>query len=180
MSMKYLCLLRGINVGGNNIIKMAALKKAFEDMGYTDVTTYIQSGNVVFSSNKSPSTLQSTIEKTLSKRFTYASKVVVITKNDLKKAIREAPKSFGARPEKYKYDIIFLKKPLTAVKAIKEIEVREGVDTAAKGTNVLYFSRLTAKLGKSRLSKIVQKPAYQNMTIRNWNTTTKLLSLMED
>jgi uncharacterized protein (DUF1697 family) len=67
---KYLALLRGINVGGNNIIKMADLKLAFEEMGFSDVSTFIQSGNVIFSSNSTDlNKLTETIEKDLSKKI---------------------------------------------------------------------------------------------------------------
>lgn len=69
-NIQYLALLRGINVGGKNIIKMVDLKACFEEMDLSDVTTYIQSGNVVFASTETDSAkLTDKIEKTLSKRF---------------------------------------------------------------------------------------------------------------
>ena len=51
-SRRYIALLRGINVGGNNIIRMADLKQSFEELGFSEVTTYIQSGNVLFNSSE--------------------------------------------------------------------------------------------------------------------------------
>ena len=75
----YLALLRGINVGGSNIIKMAALKTCFEGMGFTNVATYIQSGNVLFASaEKNTGKLTRKIEKALSKQFSYKSLVVMV------------------------------------------------------------------------------------------------------
>lgn len=62
---------------------------------------------------------------------------------------------------------------------MKDVGVKEGVDTAHAGKTVLYFSRLISKAAQSHLSRIVGFPVYQFMTIRNWNTTTKLLALME-
>jgi len=62
---------------------------------------------------------------------------------------------------------------------MKNVRVREGVDSAFAGRNVLYFSRLTSRASQSYLTKIISVPMYQSMTIRNWNTTTKLLALME-
>ena len=62
---------------------------------------------------------------------------------------------------------------------MKNVRIKEGVDTAYKGKYVLYFSRLDSKASQSYLTKIIKLPVYQNMTIRNWNTTTKLLALME-
>lgn len=177
---QYVALLRGINVGGNNIIKMADLKSCFEGMGLGDVLTYIQSGNVLFRSGlKSKPALVSKIEMGLSDRFRYKSRVVLVSRKQLTSVVKNAPRGFGAEPDRYRYDVIFLKEPLTARAAMKSVTVKEGVDRVYEGKGVLYFSRLIAKASQSRLSKVVSLPIYQEMTIRNWNTTTTLLSLME-
>lgn len=177
---QYVALLRGINVGGNNLIKMADLKACFEQMGFGQVATYIQSGNVLFSTPETDKTgLISRIEKALSDRFAYNSRVVLITHERLKRIVEEAPPGFGQQQETYRYDVIFLKEPLTAEEAMKSVTTRAGVDTAHQGQEVLYFSRLTSKASQSYLSKIVGLPVYQHMTIRNWNTTTRLLARLE-
>lgn len=177
---QYLALLRGINVGGSNIIKMADLKMCFENMGFTYVTTYIQSGNVLFkSAEKDKTKLINKIEKVLSKRFSYKSRIVAVTHRELKKIIEGAQRGFGKDVDKYRYDVIFLKEPLTPKQAIKNVSTKEGVDNAYLGEYVLYFSRLISKAPQSHLTKIIKLPIYQNMTIRNWNTTTRLLALME-
>jgi uncharacterized protein (DUF1697 family) len=93
--------------------------------------------------------------------------------------VRGAPKGFGTKPDRYRSDVIFLKRPLTASAAIKQIDTRDGVDRAWAGSGVLYFDRLASRAAQSRLSKVVSLPIYQQMTIRNWNTTTKLLGLLE-
>ncbi|HVR19008.1 MAG TPA: hypothetical protein VMS65_04915, partial [Polyangiaceae bacterium] len=80
---------------------------------------------------------------------------------------------------KFRYDVIFLKEPLTAALAMKSVRTKEGVDRAFAGKRVLYFSRLVAKATQSQLGKLVGLPVYKSMTIRNWNTTTKLLALMQ-
>ncbi len=177
---QYLALLRGINVGGNNIIKMADLKACFENMGLTEVVTYIQSGNVLFKSGeKDKLKLTHKIEKVLSERFSYKSRLVVISHKQLKQVVEESPKGFGTEPDEYRYDVIFLKEPLTPKEAMKSVSTKAGVDHAYTGKDVLYFSRLISKAAQSHLTKIISLPVYQNMTIRNWNTTTKLLALME-
>ncbi len=176
---QYLALLRGINVGGNNIIKMADLRAFLEKKGYENVRTYIQSGNILFrATGTTTAKLTKTLEKELSAEFDYTSRVVVLTKKELDTTVQEAPKGFGAEPEKYRYDVIFLKPPLTAKKALEAIETKEGVDTVRSGTHALYFSRLISQATQSRLSKIVALPLYKNTTIRNWRTTTKLLEMM--
>jgi uncharacterized protein (DUF1697 family) len=177
---QYLVLLRGINVGGNNIIKMADLKACFESMDFEDVVTYIQSGNVVFkAAEKDKAKLTTKIEGVLSERFSYKSRLVTVAYKELKKVVEEAPIGFGKDLDNYRCDVIFLKEPLTVKEAMKNVRVREGVDNAYAGKTVLYFSRLTSRASQSYLTKIITLPMYQNMTIRNWNTTTKLLALME-
>jgi len=175
---QYLVLLRGINVGGKNIIKMADLKVNFEEMGFTNVRTYIQSGNVlVESAEKNKDLLTAKIESELSRRFNFQARVVVVSQKELAAIIKSAPEGFGQDDENFRYDVIFLKEPLTPKEAMKSVSVREGVDTAHAGKQALYFSRLISRASQSHLTKIIGLPVYQNMTIRNWNTTTKLLDL---
>ena len=173
-------LLRGINVGGKNLIKMPALKAAFEADGFGDVATYIQSGNVLFSSDQSGTAqLTDRIEAMLAEAFDYVPTVVVRSRKQMRMIVDRAPKGFGAEPATYRYDVIFLKEPLSAKSAIKDVPVHPEVDASHAGTGVLYFSRLIARATASRLGKIVASPIYPNVTTRNWNTTTKLLSIME-
>ena len=175
----YVALLRGINVGGKNLIRMPALKACFEENGFEDVSTYIQSGNVLFATSGRVAELTDRIEAMLAEAFDYVPTVVVRSQRQMQRVVAGAPKGFGTQPARYRYDAIFLKEPLTARKAIGEVPTNPAVDTAHAGTGVLYFSRLTAKATASRLNRIVASPIYPNVTIRNWNTTTKLLSLME-
>jgi uncharacterized protein (DUF1697 family) len=177
----YLTLLRGINVGGNNIIKMTDLKSCFENMGFTGVLTYIQSGNVLFkSAEKDKTKLTGKIEQALSDRFNYTSRIVVIPFQELKTVVEKAPAGFGKEPDKYRYDVIFLKEPLIPDDVIKKISTREGIDKAYTGVTVLYFLKLISRASQSHLPRIISLPEYQYITIRNWNTTTKLLTLMQE
>jgi uncharacterized protein (DUF1697 family) len=176
---QYVALLRGINVGGKNLIKMMELKACFEALGFTNVRTYIQSGNVLFSADQSnQARLTSLIEDALSKTFSYTSRVVLRSEKEMKAVVAQAPEDFGSQPAVYRYDVIFLKEPLTSAEAIQSVSTKEGVDRAFAGDGVLYFSRLISKATQSHLSRIVSMPVYQSMTIRNWNTTTKLLDLI--
>jgi uncharacterized protein (DUF1697 family) len=176
----YVALLRGINVGGNNVIRMPALKACFEAEGHRRVSTYIQSGNVLFTSDRARRlTLTREIEKVLSKTFSYESRVVLRSFEQMKRVVERAPGGFGSRPAEYRYDVIFLKEPLTAEQAMRSVTAKPGVDRAVAGDGVLYFSRLIAKASQSQMSRIVTRPEYKSMTIRNWNTTGRLLELME-
>ena len=175
---QYLALLRGINVGGKNLVKMADLRLAVEEMGLADVATYIQSGNLLFSAPRQKrEDLAARLESELTRRFGIEQKVVLLTKAQLAGVVENAPRGFGAASDKC--DVIFLRKPLAAKKAFSVLEPREGVDRAWAGKGVLYFSRLAAEASRSRLSKVVALPEYKNMTIRSWGTTKKLFALMD-
>ena len=176
----YLALLRGINVGGRNVIRMAELRNCFEDEGFRDVVSYIQSGNVIFRSASSGlSTLTVRIEGMLAAAFDYKAKVALRSRRQMRTVVEEAPAGFGTRPDVYRYDVLFLMDPLTAAAAMEHVRTRPGVDEAWAGEGVLYFSRLIDKASRSHLSRIASMPVYQSMTIRNWNTTTRLLQLMD-
>jgi uncharacterized protein (DUF1697 family) len=175
----YVALLRGINVGGNNLIRMPALKACFDAQGFRDVATYIQSGNVLFTARRSnQGALTRQVEESLSRTFAYPSRVVLRSFDQMKHIVESAPGGFGGRPAAYRYDVIFLKEPLTAGAAMESMKVKPGVDRVDAGEDVLYCSRLIAKASQSLLSRLPGTPVYQNMTIRNWNTTTRLLALM--
>jgi uncharacterized protein (DUF1697 family) len=176
----YVALLRGINVGGNKIIRMRDLRSCFEDAGFTEVLTYIQSGNVLFrASEKERIHLTDKIGLILSGRFGYSTTIVVVSHQQLEKIIKEAPHGFGNEPGIYRYDVVFLKYPLRGEEALKTFTLREGVDKAWAGKDVIYFQKLISRASQSYLSRIISLPLYQNMTIRNWNTSTRLLELME-
>lgn len=177
---QYLALLRGINVGGKNIIKMAELKACFEANGFDNVATYIQSGNVLFSAPESdPASLTGQIETALSTTFQpYEARIVVCAAEKLAEIARSAPPGFGSQPDEYRYDVIFLRPPLAADEAIQRLSPRPGVDEMFAGPDVLYFSRLIARDSQSRLTRIIALPIYPEITIRNWNTTCKLQALL--
>jgi uncharacterized protein (DUF1697 family) len=176
---EFVALLRGINVGGNNLIKMSELKACFEKQGFENVRTFIASGNVLFEHGQAVGAkLVKRIESALEKTFDYSASVVVRSEKQMREIVARAPKGFGTEPKKYRYDVLFLKEPLTAADAMKSVTIKEGVDRAFAGNGVVYFSRLIAKATQSRLPKLVTLPIYKNLTIRNWNTTTKLVALM--
>ena len=94
---QYVALLRGINVGGKNLIRMPDLRAAFEAMGFTDVVTYIQSGNVLFRAPRQKrDELAAGIESALSRRFGIELKVVALTKAQLKGVVEGAPAASAA------------------------------------------------------------------------------------
>ena len=178
--MKFVALLRGINVGGKNKVPMAALKACFAELGCKNVQTYIASGNVIFESNKSARTLTDEIQEALPKKFRLDSDLItilILSQDQLKKVIHQAPKGFGTEPGKYHTDTIFLM-GIPSKEAFKIFTPKEGVDNVWQGDLAIYSQRLSALRTKSRLNRIMSNPLYKQMTIRTWTTTIKLLELM--
>jgi uncharacterized protein (DUF1697 family) len=176
----YVILLRGINVGGKNNVPMAGLKTCLEELGFSNVSTYIASGNVILDSDKPADEAKAQIEKALPASFKLHSeliKVLVLTRDQLQAVVANKPAGFGEQPETYHSDAIFLM-GIDAAQAIAAFNPREGVDKVWPGDGVIYSQRLSAQRTKSRLNKIMASPVYKSMTIRNWNTTTKLLELL--
>ena len=179
--MTYIALLRGINVGGKNVIKMETLKQCFVDMGFSDVKTYIQSGNVIFKTQDiDKMKLIKIIENQLLKYFSVEIKTAVFTANELMETVQNAPENFGLEPAKFRYDVWFLLPSTTANEIVSNVRLREGIDFLYAGKNAMYSARLISELGKSYLAKINQTSLYKNLTVRNWNTTRKLLEITFD
>ncbi|MDR2192975.1 MAG: DUF1697 domain-containing protein, partial [Treponema sp.] len=119
----YVALLRGINVGGNNIIKMNELKIIFEEMNLSDVKTYIQTGNVIFRDfEKDKLKLRKRIENKLFETINNEIKISLFTLSEIDEIVNKKPYKYGEEGEKYKYDVIFLIEPLTVKDAMKEMK----------------------------------------------------------
>jgi uncharacterized protein (DUF1697 family) len=177
--LKYLALLRGINVGGNNLISMAELRRCFEQAGLKNVSTYIQSGNVLFENPaRNPARLASRIESVLTAQFGYTAVIVLVSGDQLAAVVDGAPEHFGEDAADYRYDVIFLRPPFQAREVRSTLKLKEGVDEAFANDNAIYCRRLISKASQSHFPKLISHPAYKSMTIRNWNTTRKLHQLM--
>lgn len=172
----YVALLRGINVGGKNKVPMADLREVFETAGHAHVSSYIASGNVLFSSAESATTLEQSLERAIEARFGFPILVVVVSHAALRRIVDKAPAGFGDLAT-YHCDTLFPKKPLTPAGAMKVVSLREEVDQAWAANGVVYFARLSARRTQG---KMVGTPEYRQMTGRSWATTTKLLALLDE
>jgi uncharacterized protein (DUF1697 family) len=177
----YAVLLRGINVGGKNTIPMTQLKDCLGRLGYSSVSTYIASGNVILKTDQRPKQVRIRIERALPTRFQLDSDLIralVLTPNQLRDVIANKPRGFGEQPEKYHSDAIFLM-GLDSAQAMTAFNPREGVDRVWPGNGVVYSQRLSSLRAKSRLNRVLATPEYKFMTIRSWNTTTRLYDLVK-
>lgn len=179
MPTTHVALIRGINVGGKNIVPMAELRTALAEAGLEDVRTYIQSGNVLFSTKKSTEAANNLVERVLADRFGVTTVVVTVPTAMFREVVDQAPKGFG-ESDLRRWDVIFLRPSLPVAQALNVVRTREGVDEVDHGKHAIYFSRLEAEASRTRLTAIVGTPAYADMTIRNWRTTTRLRAMLDD
>ena len=151
-----------------------------EAQGFTQVRTLLNSGNAVFTSEGFAKTIAKKIEAALIESFQFDSeliKVLVLSEDDIKTVISEAPQGFGSQPETYYSDVVFLI-DVSVQEAFAETECHPEIDAAWQGSQVIYYQRLGSMRAKSRLAKIIGKPVYKSMTIRTWGTVKKLLERM--
>jgi uncharacterized protein (DUF1697 family) len=174
-------LIRGINVGGKNPVSMAALRDLLEELGCSDVATVLASGNAIVSTKLKPAELATRLEKALPSRFRLHDelvRVLVLTAAQLRAVVEHRPKGFGDQPTRFHSDAIFLM-GVPVADAMSVFDPRDGVDTVWPGTGVIYSQRLSAQRTKSRLGKIVGTAPYKSMTIRSWQTTLKLVGMLD-
>ena len=175
----YVALLRGVNVGGHRLIRMPELVDCVSGLGYEDPATYLQSGNVLFTASRSEAaSAETAIEEAILDRFGHRVPVVLRSGEQMGRTIAMAPEHHGGPG--LRSDVIFLKRPLTAAQAFAQLPpLRDGVDSVAVGPGALYFSRVEELASRTRMTKVMSMPMYQSMTIRNWNTVTRVHALLD-
>ena len=178
---RFLALLRGINVGGHNIIAKDDLRGCFQDLGCTNVRTYIQSGNVLFRCEDADlKELRRTIKRGLSKRFSYEAQAVVLSREKYASVVRAAPEGWGADGEQKHY-ALFTLPGITPKDVVAQLPPQDaGVETVTAGRGVVFWSISKAEQAKTTYMKLPAAPVYRQVTIRNHNTVFKLLDLFEN
>jgi uncharacterized protein (DUF1697 family) len=177
----YIALLRGINVGGKNIIKMADLKKVFESLGLYEVKTYIQSGNVLFKSEEEEKALCNKIEQEIEAVFGFPVKVILRTAKELKEILLNCPfsedeilEAEASSQAESLYTALLEHAP--AKESIERIDIYRsesdkyhilGRDVYLLFHNSIRNSKLANNLHKLNVST----------TVRNWKTLSKLAEL---
>jgi uncharacterized protein (DUF1697 family) len=175
----YIALLRGINVGGNTIISMANLKDNFEKLGYENIKTYINSGNIIFTDGSSDvHKLESEIETMITKDFKLNIRVVVRNFEQYEKLIKSIPKNWKDDTE-YKKNVIFLTPKIDSPAILDEISPKPGIEELHYHPGVIFWAAKTSDLTKSNMLKLNKSVLYKEMTVRNLNTTYKIYELMK-
>lgn len=172
---KYIALLRGINVGGKNKVNMSELKSAFVGFGFSHVSTYINSGNVLFSSvEKDVLKLKGDCEGIIREHFELEILVAVVSVEELKKALEHAPEWWDQDPDS-KHNAIFVMAPTTVEAVFVAVgEIKPEYERVGFYGNVIFWSAPVNTFSKTRWSKVVGSKIYGQITIRNANTVKKL------
>jgi uncharacterized protein (DUF1697 family) len=174
----FIVLIRGINVGGKNKVKMEALRAACEAAGLHNVATFIQSGNVVFRSDKDAEALRKIFVKILEKEFSVKTEVVVIGAAAYRAIAKHFPEAFAAHPD-WKHDVFFLESVEEAKAITKEFGGQaDGLIISSYGQAVYWSRDREDGTPDKQIRKLLAHPAYKRMTIRNNRTTEKLLGLL--
>ena len=175
----FVALLRGVNVGGNNMISMSSLKKSFETLGFTDVVTYINSGNIIFKAKEADARkLEKKIETMLVKEYKLDSKVVLRSLSEMEHIVENLPRTWTG-DSKWRYNVIFLRHTIDSKKILDELEVKKDVEEVEYCPGALFWSAQVSELTRTNMLKLSSRKMYQDMTIRNVNTTRKLYELMK-
>ncbi len=167
---KYVALLRGINVGGNKKVSMKVLKDLFEKMGYKNVVTYINSGNVIFESDQHDF---AKIEKILEQEFGFNIQVIVRDGENVVRLCDFLPTELQNNKEQ-KTDIIFLADNYVNKKTLDLIIINPDVDKLQYFDGAIVWNVKREDYSKSKMRDFIGTEVYKNMTARNINTVRKL------
>lgn len=175
--MRYVALLRGINVGGNTLIKMADLRECITALGHDNVSTYIASGNVLFESReRSGSKLDAQLEKAIERHFALPVRVVVRSARELHRIADSVPHKWLDAPE-LRVTVAFLLRGNDARAIARTLKPKPGIDEVVTAPGALIWAIRRDAVTRTGL-KLVGTPIYKQMTLRNLNTTLKLAELL--
>lgn len=176
--MVYVGFLRGINVGGKNLVDMARLKAAFESAGMEDVATFIASGNILFRHKARASALVPILEKVIRKELDLPIKVLLRDLRAMRATAKAIPTTW-TNDDKMKCDVLFLWKEYDRPEVLEVLPAKQGIDEYRYVPGAVVWRVMRKNINQSRMTKIVGTKLYKGMTIRNCNTVRKLATLME-
>jgi len=176
--MRYIALLRGINVGGRNKLPMPQLRWAFEAHGFNEVSTYINSGNVLFSSGETDiSALKEKCRSLIQASFQMDIPVAVLSAQALTDALAHAPLWWNADKDS-KHNAIFVIPPATPEAVCVQVgKIKPEYEQVDCYGPVIFWSAPLRTFSRTRWSKVAGSTAYGSITIRNANTALKLAEL---
>ncbi len=171
--MKYVVLLRKINVGKANRINKKSLEETFKALGYASVEIYINSGNVIFTTSKAKSTISKEVEKALHVLFKTHIQFLVKTINEMKEIGKAIPDEWKNNDEQ-RTDVAFLFHEIDHPRLINELPIKKEFVKMKYVRGAVIMNVQRENVFKSQYSKIIGSKAYKFMTIRNVNTARYL------
>ena len=177
---RYIALLRGVNISGKNKVPMAELKKCFEALGFMDVKTCLNSGNVIFSGEEmDASALISRIERMIQRQFGLDIPVFVLPQEDLAEILRHTPDWWGTENREIYDNLIFILPPAAFPDVFREIgEPKEGLEQIQAYKNAVFWSFSRKDYQKTNWwPKTASAAIGQKLTIRTANTVRKIANL---
>ncbi|RDU37156.1 DUF1697 domain-containing protein [Neobacillus piezotolerans] len=177
--MVYIALLRGINVGGKNKIDMKLLKQTFEQAGMTEVVTYINTGNIIFSyKGQSKTELSRILEEAIHVDFGLQIKVLVLSIADVRGIINAIPDTWK-NDKDMRSDVMFLWDEIDDETVLENLVITPNIDKVMYVPGAILWSCDKENVTKSGMAKIIGSKFYKQVTVRNVNTARKIYELMQ-
>ena len=177
---RYVALLRGINISGKNKIPMVELKQCFERLDYTEVKTYLNSGNVIFSSDETDITKITTqIEEMIKNQFRLDIPVFITSKENLEDILHHAPDWWGNENKEIYDNLVFIIPPAPCKDVYNEIgEPKEGLEKIKEYKEIVFWSFSRKEYQKTNWwSKTANVNISKKLTIRTANTVRKIVCM---
>ncbi|HZT60421.1 MAG TPA: DUF1697 domain-containing protein [Pyrinomonadaceae bacterium] len=175
----FVALLRGVNVGGKNMIRMSSLKDSFERTGFREVTTYINSGNIIFRASEGDAReMERMIEGMLSREYELECKVVVRSFSEMAELVMSLPETWDG-DRAWKYNVIFLRHSIDSENILDVLKPASGIEQIVYRPGTLLWSARISGMNRTSMLKLPGQKLFQEMTVRNTNTTKKLYELMK-
>lgn len=176
--MRYVALLRGINVGGKNKVEMTRLRETFEGVGGNDVKTYINSGNVIFTDTRPADSLATLLEDAIAEEFGLRLEVLLRDEPSMREIATAIPESW-TNDSTMRTDVLFLWEHVDSPDVLDELPARIDIDEVRYVPGAVIWRIDAGDRTKSGKGRLVGTDLYKAMTVRNSNTVRKLVSMME-
>ena len=176
--MKYVCLLRGVNAGGNRKVAMAEFRRVLETMGFENVRTYINSGNAIFESKIQPDA--AAIRQSLEEAFGFEIPLLVVGASDLQRIVAAVPQDWQNDYVERKSDVVFLFPDADSPEILQKLGYRPEYETLLYVPGAILSNVVRKNQSRSSLLRSVGTPLYKSLTIRNITTARKLADLVRE
>lgn len=175
----YVALLRGINVGGKAKVEMSRLKELCESIGLEQTKTYINSGNVIFVSNKTSERVSKILEEAIEKEFDLNVPVVILTLQQLQMLLEKVPNEW-ANDATQKTDVMFLWPEIDEPSIVEQVSVKPEIERVIYVPGALVWNIGRKDVTRGSGIKLIKSDIYKHITVRNINTVRNLCSLMQE